>query len=70
MVERFVNFRVAPAFDGEVSEGGAVLGTDGSKKCVHGRSIFESEGVFGVEDWLGLGIDGSIEKEDVGREGW
>ena len=69
VVERFMSFRVAPAFDGKVGEGGAILGSDDGEKCMHGRSIFESKGVASVENWLGLGKDGSIEKEDVGHKG-
>lgn len=68
VVERFVSFRIAPAFDGEVSEGGAILGANGGEECVHGRGVFNSEGVAGVEDGLGFGIDCAVEKENIGRE--
>ena len=62
MIKRFVGLRVAPAFDGEVNDVATVLGADFGKKGVHGRSIFDSEGVAGVEDRLSFGIDSLIEK--------
>lgn len=34
---------------------------------MHGHCVLESEGVAGVEDWLGFGIDGPAEKQDVRR---
>ena len=35
---------------------------------MQGGGVFESKGVTGVEDWLGFGIDGPVEKEDIGGE--
>ena len=48
VVERLVGLCVTPASDGEVSDGGAILGADDGEECVHGRSVFDSEGVAGV----------------------
>ena len=69
MVEGFAGFAVAPAFDGKFGEGGTVLGTDNCEKGVQGRGVFESECIAGIEDGLGLGVDGLVEKDDVGHEG-
>ena len=59
---------IAPAFDGNVGEGGTVLGTDSGEEGVQGHSVFESEYIAGIEDGLGLGIDSLVEKNDVGHK--
>ena len=64
-----MGFGVAPAFDGDVGDGGTVLWADGGEECMHGRGIFKSEGVAGVEYRLGFGINGPVEKKNIGREG-
>ena len=69
MVERFVGFGIAPAFDGDFGKGGTVLGTDNGEEGVHGHGVFESKCIAGIENGLGLGVDGLVEKEDVGNEG-
>ena len=69
VVEGFVSFGMAPASDGDVGEGGTVLGTDDSEEGVQGHGIFESERVAGIENGLGLGINGLIEKKDIRYEG-
>lgn len=63
-----MGFGIAPASDGEVGDSGAVLGSDDSEEGVQGGGVFDSEGVAGVQNWLSFGIDGAIEKENIGRE--
>ncbi len=70
VVECLVGFCVTPALDGEVGDGGAVLGANGGEECVHGCRVFDGEGVAGVEDWLGFGVNGPVETKDVGHKGW
>ncbi len=36
---------------------------------MQGSSVFESEGVAGVQDWLGLSIGCPVEEEDIRDEG-
>lgn len=60
---------MAPASDDKLGEGCAVLGADDSKECVQGSGVVEREDIIGVEDRLCFGIDGPIEKEDIGIEG-
>ena len=62
MIQRFPGFRVAPMSECEVSNNSTVLGADCGKEGVHGRGVLDSEGVAGVEDWTGFGIDSLIEK--------
>ena len=64
-----MGFGIAPAFDDDVGESGPVLGTDDGEEGVQGHGVLESKCVAGVEDGLGLGIDGLVEKENVGHEG-
>ena len=70
MVEGFVGASMAPAFDGEIGNGGAVPGADDGEERVHGHGVFDSEGVAGVEDWLSFGMDGFVEDKEVGDERW
>ena len=53
---------VAPIFDGEVGDSGSVLGTNDGEKGMHGGSVFDGKGITGVEDRLGFGVDGLIDK--------
>lgn len=66
VVERFVGFGVAPAFDGEVGEGCSVLAANGSEECMQSSGIFEGKDIAGVEDGLGFMVDGPVEKENIG----
>ena len=43
-----MGFRVTPASDGKVGDGGAVLGADDGKERVHGHGVFNRKGVAGV----------------------
>ena len=63
-----MGFGIAPAFDGDVGKGGTVLGTDGGEEGVHGHGVFESKCISSIENRLSVGVDGLVEKEDVGHE--
>ena len=70
MVKSFQGSGVAPAFDSELGEGCAVLGTDDSKECMQASGVFERELIPSVEDRLGFGIDGPVKKEKIWHEGF
>ena len=63
-----MGFGIAPASDGEISDGGAISGADDGEECVHGRGVLDSEGIASVEDWLSFGIDGFVQEEKIGYE--
>ena len=63
-----MGFGITPASDGDFGKGGAILGTDDGEEGVHGHGVFEGECIAGIENGLGLGVDGLVEKEDVGHE--
>ena len=65
-----MGLRITPAFDDEVGDIGTVLRADGGKKGVHGRSVFDSEGIAAVEDWLSFGKNSLIERKKAGHQGW
>ena len=64
-----MGFGIAPASDGDVGEGGTILGTDDGEEGVQGHGVFESKFIAGIENGLGLGMDGLVEKKDIGHEG-